>query len=89
MKPQLSLWDTGDAGAHERLGAALKTLRNCKTKHSDCVTILLLRRETLTEGLLARMQQSKTEIMRWFVLEDILNSGQVQSDFIRAFLWER
>ena len=49
----------------------------------------VLRRETLTEGLLGRIQQSGTEIMQWFALEDILNSGQVQSDFVRAFLWER
>ncbi len=49
----------------------------------------VLRRETLTEGLLERMQQSGTEIMQWFALEDILNNEQVQSDFIRVFLWER
>ncbi len=77
------------AGAHERLGAAIKTLRDCKTKHPDSVTILLLRRETLTEGLLKRMQQSENEITQWFALEDILNNEQVQSDFIRVFLWER
>ncbi len=35
------------------------------------------------------MQQSETEIMQWFALEDILNNEQVQSDFIRVFLWER
>ncbi len=77
------------AGAHERLGAAIKTLRDCKTKHPDSVTILLLRRETLTKGLLKRIRQSKNEITQWFAVEDILNNEQVQSDFIRVFLWER
>ncbi|MFN3691011.1 MAG: XcyI family restriction endonuclease, partial [Fimbriimonadales bacterium] len=77
------------AGAHERLGAAIKTLRDCKAKYPDCVTILLLRRETLTSGLIARLQQSETEIERWFALEDILNDAKVRSDFVRMFLWER
>ncbi|MCS7209583.1 MAG: XcyI family restriction endonuclease, partial [Fimbriimonadales bacterium] len=74
------------AGAHERLGAALKTLRNCKAKHPKCVTILLLRRETLTQGLEDRIQQSSAEITHWFALEDVLGDEDTQSMFIRMFL---
>lgn len=74
------------AGAHERLGAALKTLKDCKAKHPNCQTILLSRRETFTQGLQDRMQQSSTEITYWFALEDVLEDENKRAEFIDLFL---
>lgn len=76
------------AGAHERLGAALKTLQDCKAKYPNCITILLSRRETLTQGLEDRMRQSKAVITRWFALEDILEDENIRLQFIRTLLEE-
>lgn len=77
------------AGAHERLGAAIKTLQDCKAKHPQCITILLSRRETLTQGLEDRMRQSEGIITHWFALEDIFEDENIRSQFIQLILQER
>jgi hypothetical protein len=74
------------AGAHERLGASIKTLRDCRARESDCVTLLLLRKGTLTSGLEERLSQSKEDITRWFTIEDLLDDEKVLDEFINLFL---
>lgn len=76
------------AGAHERLGAALKTLKDCKTQNPECVTLLLLRENTLTEGLSERLLQSQSDITRWFTLEGIIQNPEVRAEFMLLFLHE-
>jgi len=74
------------AGAHERLGASIKTLRDCRARESSCVTLLLLRKGTLTSGLEERLSQSKEDITRWFTIEDLLDDEKVLDEFIDLFL---
>jgi len=74
------------AGAHERLGASLKTLRDCKAQESRCVTLLLLRKGTLTSGLEERLNQSRGDITRWFAIEDLLDDAKLLDEFVRLFL---
>lgn len=76
------------AGAHERLGAAVKTLRDCKTRNIDCATLLVLRKATLTAGLEDRLRQSEVDITRWFAIEELIESEQARSEFVRLFLRE-
>jgi hypothetical protein len=74
------------AGAHERLGASIKTLRDCKAQETRCVTLLLLRKGTLTSRLVERLDQSKEDITRWFTIEDLLNDERQLEEFINLFL---
>jgi hypothetical protein len=74
------------AGAHERLGASIKTLRDCRARESSCVTLLLLRKGTLTKGLKKRLSQSKEDITRWFTIGDLLDDEKVLDEFIDLFL---
>ncbi|GIV11097.1 MAG: hypothetical protein KatS3mg020_0588 [Fimbriimonadales bacterium] len=76
------------AGAHERLGAALKTLQSCKEQFPECATVLLIRRGTFTKGLEKRLSESMRAITRWFFIEDVLENEPIQNEFLQVFLSE-
>jgi hypothetical protein len=48
--------------------------------------LLLLRKGTLTSGLVERLDQSKEDITRWFAIEDLLNDERQLEEFINLFL---
>ncbi len=74
------------AGAHERLGASIKTLRDCKAREPECITILLLRKGTLTEGVKERIERSQQDITHWFTIEDLLDDERMREEFVEAFI---
>ena len=54
--------------------------------HAIGITLLLLRKGTLTSGLVERLDQSKEDITRWFAIEDLLNDERQLEEFINLFL---
>lgn len=76
------------AGAHERLGAALKTLQSCKEQFPECATVLLIRRGTFTQGLEKRLSESMRAITRWFFIENLFENEPIQNEFLQMFLSE-
>jgi hypothetical protein len=48
--------------------------------------LLLLRKGTLTSGLVERLNQSKEDITRWFAIEDLLSDEKALDEFVELFL---
>jgi hypothetical protein len=71
------------AGALERLGAAIKTLQRVKQKFEGCITILLIRRSSITEGVERDIERSRAYIDVWFTIEDFLNKPEIQEEIWR------
>jgi hypothetical protein len=71
------------AGALERLGAAIKTLQRVKQKFEGCITILLIRRSSTTEGVKSDIERSRAYIDVWFTIEDFLNKPEIQEEIWR------
>jgi len=51
-------------------------------------SLLVLRKATLTAGLEDRLRQSEVDITRWFAIEELIESEQARSEFVRLFLRE-
>ncbi len=71
------------AGALERLGAAIKTLQRVKQKFERCITILLIRRSSITEGVKWDIERSRAYIDVWFTIEDFLSKPEIQEEIWR------
>ncbi len=71
------------AGVLERLGASIKSLQPIKQTYPACITVLLLRRNALTERVKQQIEQS-TDIDYYFIIEDLFESFSTQSEFFQV-----
>jgi len=62
------------AGAQERFGAALKSLGNIKQKNSKAVTVLIMRKISLTSEVERNIERNKATINKFFTIEDIIEN---------------
>lgn len=72
------------AGALERLGAAIKSLQRVKENNHTCVTILLLRQSSVTEGVRRDIKRSHAAVDYWYTIEDFISDEAVQGT-----LWQQ
>ncbi len=75
------------AGVLERIGAAVKTLQRIKDEHPAAATVLVLRRDAVTEAARQEWHRLRSSINAVFFLEDLTATMQpvskVQQDFLR------
>ncbi len=67
------------AGVLERLGAALKSLSRIREEHPAAVTILILRKASLTEQAERDLNVNRHVVTNWFLFEDLLVSEEIRS----------
>lgn len=71
------------AGSLERLGAAIKTLQRVKEKNNACLTILLIRQASMTEGVKQDLERSRATVDHWYTVEDFLKDEEMQQQIWR------
>jgi len=72
------------AGVLERLGAAMKSLSRARSENQKVVTILIIRRTSLTQKFKKDLELNKQAIDYWFVFESLLNNSSILSQFFEV-----
>ncbi len=67
------------AGVLERVGAAIKSLSRAKQENPAAVTVLIMYGVSMSEQARQDLQAHRSDIDRWFTIEDVLNSEDTQA----------
>lgn len=71
------------AGALERVGAAIKSLRRVKEENPQATTILLMPAVSVSQQAERDILSNRDSIDYWFTIEDILEDSSLKSDYYR------
>ncbi|MBL7066048.1 MAG: XcyI family restriction endonuclease [Anaerolineae bacterium] len=72
------------AGVLERIGAVIKSLSRAKQENPGAATVLVIPGVSMTEQAKQELEAHQSDIDRWFMVEDVLNSNDVRREIFEV-----
>ena len=72
------------AGVLERIGAVIKSLSRAKQENPGVATVLVIPGVSMTEQAKQELEAHQSDIDRWFMVEDVLNSNDVRREIFEV-----